>query len=130
MGRGEHRRSDETRTWRGEPRTTQGGSRRGGLQLGEAELHVAVALRHHVLRDRDGGDLGSAVRYRAIRSHLPLVAAAMRRPPPKRSDFAQAPPRGAPALRTDGGTQMGHRDGGVYDLRWSLLRLILGGQRI
>src|SRR5438876_8235142 len=107
MGRAEHRRPDEEGPWRSRPRAAQIGSRRGVLQLGETELHLAVALRHHVLRDRDGGNLGSAVRYRAIRSHLPLVAAAMRRPPAERSDFAQAPPRGAPALRTDGGTQMG-----------------------
>src|SRR5216117_3489104 len=111
MGRGEHRRPDETRTWRRHPRTAQGGPRRRVLQLVETELHVAVALRHHVLRDRDGRDLRSALRYRAVRGHLPLFAAAMRRAPPERPDFAQAPARGPPALRADGGTEMGHRDG-------------------
>src|SRR5207249_8427309 len=104
MGRGEHRRPDETRTWRRHPRTAQGGPCRGILQLGETELDVAVALRHHVLCDRDGCDLRSALRYRAVRGHLPLVAAAMRRAPPERPDFAQAPPCGPPAVRADGGT--------------------------
>src|SRR5256712_10517349 len=111
MGRGEYRRPDETRPRWGCPREAEGGPGGRILQLGETQLDLAVGVRHHVLRDRDGRDLGSAVRYRAIRGHLPLVAAAMRRPPPERSDLLEAPSRGAPALRADGGTQMGHRDG-------------------
>src|SRR6266550_4340001 len=70
MGRGEHRRPDETRPWRGGPREAEGGPGGRVLQLGETELDLAVGVRHHVLRDRDGRDLGSAVRRRQRGVHI------------------------------------------------------------
>src|SRR3972149_23017 len=48
-----------------------------------------------------------------------------RRPAPERPDFPEAPPRGAPPVRADGGAEVGHRDGRVHDLRRPVLRLVL-----
>src|SRR5437879_9859879 len=99
MSRAEHRRPDETRAGRCRPRAAQSRPCRRVLQLGETELHMAVALRDHVLRDRDGGDLGSAVRYRAVRGHLPLVHTYMRRTTLERHDLPEVTPRSPPAVR-------------------------------
>src|SRR5947208_14372071 len=69
MGRGEHRRPDETRSWWGGPREAEGAPGGRVLQLAETQHELAVGVPHHVLPDRDRRDLGSAVRRRAVRRH-------------------------------------------------------------
>src|SRR5690606_2510179 len=96
-------------------------------ELGASELALADAVRHGMLRDRDDGDGGVALRSGAVRdgTHVVLAAAggsADLRGPGDLQDGARA----AADLGSDAAAEVGDLDGGVRVV-WRRVRRLLDG---
>ena len=91
---------------------------RSRAELGARVVDLADGLRPGVLRDRDDGGVGLALRHRAVRRRgVPRLAAAVRPDDRRRHGDQEDGAGAAPALRPDARAEVGDLDGQLLERR-------------